>query len=397
MLQTRSGKRTGYAAVVIATDFVAEKLVTPKEAILLVDPEVAQPAARAGLRSRRVEEDSGRDQGAAGIAGRRERPGRVLGRSRGRMGERGQAGDSRAARDGAGRHPRHVRGAGHPDRDRRHDVARRGRRPPDGQAVGRRRRRRSRSTRRRRQFRVDGKTVKEGDFISFDGLTGEVKLATGGVQAERDPPGAQRHADAEEVGHLPAVRAAALLGRQVPAPGRPRQRRPAGSGGARVRVRRARHRPVPHRAHVLRRGAHPDRPADDPRRQRSRSPARRSNELLPLQREDFYGVFKAMHGCPVTIRTIDPPLHEFLPKREDLMVDVARLEATGKKRAPSSSEKRRLLAARRAAPRVQPDARPPRRPSRHHLPRDHRDADARDHRGGLPAEQGRASRSCPRS
>src|SRR5439155_129820 len=39
MLQTRSGKRTGFAAVVIATDFVVEKLVTPKEAILLVDPE----------------------------------------------------------------------------------------------------------------------------------------------------------------------------------------------------------------------------------------------------------------------------------------------------------------------------------------------------------------------
>ena len=45
------------------------------------------------------------------------------------------------------------------------------------------------------------------------------------------------------------------------------------------------------------------------------------DELLPLQRDDFYGVFKAMHGTPVTIRTIDPPLHEFLPKREDLMVD----------------------------------------------------------------------------
>src|SRR5262249_31118384 len=39
MLQTRSGKRTGVAAVVIATDLVAEKLLTPKEAILLVDPE----------------------------------------------------------------------------------------------------------------------------------------------------------------------------------------------------------------------------------------------------------------------------------------------------------------------------------------------------------------------
>src|SRR6185295_13060054 len=39
MLQTRSGKRTGLAAVVIATDLVEEKLVTPQEALLLVDPE----------------------------------------------------------------------------------------------------------------------------------------------------------------------------------------------------------------------------------------------------------------------------------------------------------------------------------------------------------------------
>ena len=53
------------------------------------------------------------------------------------------------------------------------------------------------------------------------------------------------------------------------------------------------------------------------------------DELLPLQRDDFYGVFKAMHGTPVTIRTIDPPLHEFLPKREDLMVEIARLESAG--------------------------------------------------------------------
>src|SRR6266704_3017202 len=54
------------------------------------------------------------------------------------------------------------------------------------------------------------------------------------------------------------------------------------------------------------------------------------NKLLPLQRDDFYGVFKGMRGEAVTIRTIDPPLHEFLPKREDLMVDVARLETAGK-------------------------------------------------------------------
>src|SRR6185436_4931396 len=66
------------------------------------------------------------------------------------------------------------------------------------------------------------------------------------------------------------------------------------------------------------------------------------DELLPLQREDFYGVFKGMHGEAVTIRTIDPPLHEFLPKREELMVDVARLEVQGKK-GKELDEKRRLL------------------------------------------------------
>ena len=61
------------------------------------------------------------------------------------------------------------------------------------------------------------------------------------------------------------------------------------------------------------------------------------DELLPLQRDDFYGVFKAMHGKPVTIRTIDPPLHEFLPKREELMVEIAKLEATGQDRKRRST------------------------------------------------------------
>ncbi len=48
-------------------------------------------------------------------------------------------------------------------------------------------------------------------------------------------------------------------------------------------------------------------------------------KLLPLQRSDFRGLFEAMDGYPVTIRTLDPPLHEFLPKREELMVDLVRL------------------------------------------------------------------------
>jgi pyruvate,orthophosphate dikinase len=44
-----------------------------------------------------------------------------------------------------------------------------------------------------------------------------------------------------------------------------------------------------------------------------------------MQRKDFAGLFTAMDGFPVVIRTLDPPLHEFLPKRENLMVDIARL------------------------------------------------------------------------
>ena len=50
-----------------------------------------------------------------------------------------------------------------------------------------------------------------------------------------------------------------------------------------------------------------------------------------------------MHGSPVTIRTIDPPLHEFLPKREDLMVEIARHGGVGQERARDSTRRSKLL------------------------------------------------------
>jgi pyruvate,orthophosphate dikinase len=52
-------------------------------------------------------------------------------------------------------------------------------------------------------------------------------------------------------------------------------------------------------------------------------------ELLPLQREDFVGIFEAMDGLPVVIRLLDPPLHEFLPDYTSLSVKVALAEANG--------------------------------------------------------------------
>ena len=51
-------------------------------------------------------------------------------------------------------------------------------------------------------------------------------------------------------------------------------------------------------------------------------------KLLPMQQGDFYGIFKAMDGLPVTIRFLDPPLHEFLPNPEELMVDITKLRLT---------------------------------------------------------------------
>jgi len=63
------------------------------------------------------------------------------------------------------------------------------------------------------------------------------------------------------------------------------------------------------------------------------------DKLLPFQRADFEGLFEAMDGLPVIIRLIDPPLHEFLPSKDELLVEVtemrmkaARLEKKGKKK-----------------------------------------------------------------
>jgi pyruvate,orthophosphate dikinase len=69
-------------------------------------------------------------------------------------------------------------------------------------------------------------------------------------------------------------------------------------------------------------------------------------KLLPMQRADFAGLFREMHGHPVTIRTLDPPLHEFLPKREELMVEIATLRAkSAKANARKIAEKEKLLRA----------------------------------------------------
>ena len=165
------------------------------------------------------------------------------------------------------------------------------------------------------------------------------------------------------------------LGRRRAPPEGPHQRRHAARRAPGARVRRRGHRPLPHRAHVLRRRAHPRRARDDPRRRRRRPPRRALDKLLPMQREDFVGIFNA-HGracrsrsacsirrCTSSCRTTDEEIAE---RRQGDWAST-----------PSSCATRVDGAAR-----VQPDARPPRLPARRHLSRDLRDAGARDLRGG---------------
>ena len=341
MLQTRSGKRTGFAAVVIATDMVAEKLISRKDAILLVDPESLNQLLAPGFdpdewkRIPTVTRGLPASPGAASgqvvfsadhavdwanrgkqvILVRRETvPDDIHGMfvAQGILTATGGM-TSHAAVVGRQMGKPSVVGAGALEIDDR-----------------------------AREFQVGGQTVKEGDFISFDGLTGEVKIARVASKPSeilqvvngtlnRKKSALYRRFDQlltwSDKFRRMGIRANADL---------PDQAALAYAFGARgIGLCRTEHMFFGEgRIPIVQRMILADNEAD--RR-------RALDELLPLQREDFYGVFKAMRGSPVTIRTIDPPLHEFLPKREDLMVEVARLETTGES-GDELDAKRRLLA-----------------------------------------------------
>ena len=342
MLQTRSGKRTGYAAIVIATDLVIERLITPREALLLVDPESLTqllapgfdpvewkkiPTVTKGLPAS-PGAASGQVVFSADHAVEWTREGRqvVLVRretvsddihgmyvSQGILTATGGM-TSHAAVVGRQMGKPAVVSAGAIEID---------------EAAG--------------LFRVAGRTVKEGDHISFDGQTGEVKIS--------------------RVATKPSEILRVLNGTLEPKKSDIYQRfRRLLSWSDRFRRMEVRaNADMPDQAELayafgargigLCRTEHmffgEDRVPIVQRMILAHSEAERRaalQELLPLQRADFYGLFKAMHGLPVTIRTLDPPLHEFLPKREELMVDIARLEITGQD--PGDLKKKRQLLQR---------------------------------------------------
>jgi pyruvate,orthophosphate dikinase len=328
MLQTRNGKRTGLAAVRIAIDMVREGLITQEEAIFRVEPnqlydflvprlvekgekiEVlatglpASPGAAVGqivfsaedavkhhssgayrsiilVRGETTPEDIAGMEVAAGIL-----------TSRGGM-------TSHAAVVTRGMGKCCVAGAG----DLKVSEA-------------------------NKELRVRGYVFKQGDWISLDGTTGRVikgQLKT--LPAQPDDPDLVKFMSWVDPVRRLKIRANADIPRDA------KQARLFGAEG--IGLCRTEHMffaedRIEHmRTMIL---------ADNEKDRRDAL-----KKLLPMQRADFAGLFKAMESLPVTIRLLDPPLHEFLPQREDLLVEISHLEDT-KPRSPKLKELRPLLA-----------------------------------------------------
>ena len=242
------------AAVRIAVDMVDEGLITQRGGGACASSprsldQLLHPRARSRRRKLQV-----LATGLAGVAGRGGRHARCSPpTTRGERGGDGREGDPGAQRDDARRHPRHGRRAGHPDRHRRHDVARRGGRARHGQAVRRAAPARSGSTRRARRFTAGGVTVEARATGSRSTARPAASMLGPGAddRARGDAASSRTFMEWADQFRRLSVRANADIPRDA-------------QQGARVR--RRGHRPLPHRAHVLRRGAAAAVVDDDPGR-----------------------------------------------------------------------------------------------------------------------------------
>ncbi|MCZ2073520.1 MAG: pyruvate, phosphate dikinase [Bryobacterales bacterium] len=313
MLQTRNGKRTGPAAVRIAVEMEAEGLIDKRTAVLRVEPnqldQLLHPIIPAESRKALQKIATGLPASPGAAVGRivftadqaviaSEKSPVVLVRSetvpddihgmevaKGILTARGGM-TSHAAVVARGMGTPCVAGAGAIIIDERSKQI---------------------------SVTVAGKklVLKEGDWISLDGSTGEVFAGQAATQ-EADPSSgilAKFMGWADEFRGGFGVRANADIPRDAKAA---RKFGAEGIGLCRTEHMFFGEDRLPHvQAMIL---AHDEKGRKDALK-----------KLLPMQRKDFAGLFAAMDGFPVVIRTLDPPLHEFVPKREQLMVDIAKL------------------------------------------------------------------------
>ncbi|HYG66615.1 MAG TPA: putative PEP-binding protein, partial [Anaeromyxobacteraceae bacterium] len=335
VLQTRTGKRTGLAAVRIAHEMAAEKLISKEDAIRRIDPEALNHLLRPIFDA---------EKKAAAVKG-----GRLLakglpagpGAASGRVVFFAQDADAWRARGETVVLARHETSP--------EDI--RGMAASEGflTAFGGMTSHAALVARQMGKVAIVGcealsfdyhartmtvatesgpKTIAEGDWISIDGMTGEVidgKLETRPsevvqvlVEKTRDPKDAPVYRQfAELLGWADGIRRLKVRANAD----QPDQATTAIAFGAQgIGLCRTEHmffgegKTLPMREMIV----------ADTTEERRKALAK----LLPLQREDFRGIFEAMGGRPVTIRTIDPPLHEFLPQDEKGQEELAR--ATGK-------------------------------------------------------------------
>ena len=311
MLQTRNGKRTGPAAVRIAVEMVEEGLIDEKTALMRVDPQqldqllhpVLDPASKKSLKKIATglpaspgaavgrivftADDAVKEapKGPVILVRKETVPDDIHGMevSKGIL----------TARGGMTSHAAVVaRGMGIPCVAGAEDLS-------VEEATG------------KLVVRKTGEALKEGDWISLDGSTGEV-FAGQANTIDADPSSgilARFMGWADKYRGAFGVRANADIPRDAKV-----ARRFGAEGIGLCRTEHMFFGPgrIEHmQAMILAR--------DEKTRKKC------LQKLLPLQRKDFAGLFESMDGFPVVIRTLDPPLHEFVPKREELMVDIATL------------------------------------------------------------------------
>jgi len=342
MLQTRNGKRTGQAAVKIAVDLVEEGLTTKEKALLQVEPEAlnqllhpvfdaaekqkhevlakglaASPGAAAGQAVFTAEEaEAWKEEGKKVVLVRAETsPDDIHGMSasQGILTATGGM-TSHAAVVGRQMGKPAVVGCGALRIDEEH-----------------------------KRFTVNGRTFKEGDWVSIDGATGEVlagEIRTRPSEILQVVRGEKKTEEStmfryfsQLLGWADEVRKLGVRANSDT----PVDARVAFAFGAEgIGLARTEHMFFgPERLPIVEEMILAD---NEPDRRRA------LDKLLPFQRKDFYEFFKEMHGNPVTIRTIDPPLHEFLPRREDLMVKLAELKFNPRKNKAKIAEVEALLA-----------------------------------------------------
>ncbi|MCC6963681.1 MAG: pyruvate, phosphate dikinase [candidate division Zixibacteria bacterium] len=307
MLQTRTGKRTAQAAVKIAVDMVGEKLITRDEALMRIDPtELDQ------LLHPRIDPTAKLEVIAKGLAAS---PGAASGKvvfhadEAVRLAERGEktilvrmetnpddiAGMIASegiltSRGGMTSHAAVVaRGMGKPCVVGCEDI---------------------RVYEARRQFAIGTLVIKDKEIITINGTTGEVML---GEVPTIDPELSGEFGTfmqwADEVRKI-GIRTNADTPQDAAVA---RKFGAEGIGLCRTEHMFFGKNRLPHIQAMILATTQADRQTA-------------LDRLFPFQKADFKGIFEAMQGLPVTIRTIDPPLHEFLPKREDVLKQLEELQ-----------------------------------------------------------------------